>query len=122
MERILHHGLTLVDSLVCTSIQMALLSGAEVMYSTSCRSRHKHHIVTDRVALMAIVLQHFDFLHQLLVRRRIASSPSFQERILVLVWAGGDEVAALSQSCFELRLEYGLLLAQSWAVADRALT
>ena len=92
------------------------------MYSASRRSRHKHHIVANRVALITIVLQHFDLLRQLLARRRIASSPSFQERILVLVQAGGDEVAALSQSCFKFGLQHGLLLAKSWAVADRALT
>jgi hypothetical protein len=101
---------------------MVLLSGAKVMYSASRRSRHKHRIIVNRVALITIVLQHFDLLHQLLARRRIASSPNFQERILVLVQAGGDEVAALSQSCFKLGLQHGLLLAESWAVADRALT
>jgi len=95
------------------------------MCSASRRSRHKHHIVANRVALITIVLQHLDLLCQLLARRRIASSPSFQERIcvcLVLVQARGDEVAALSQSCFKLGLQYGLLLAGSWAIANRALT
>ena len=88
LQRIIHLGLTVANSLVCASIQMVLLSGAKVMYSASCRSRHKHHIVADRVALITIVLQHFDLLCQLLARRRIASSPNFQERIcmcLVLV-------------------------------------
>ena len=92
LQRIIHLGLTLANSLICASIQMVnwiwILSGAKVMYSASRRSRHKHHIVADRVALITIVLQHFDLLCQLLARRCIASSPNFQERIcmcLVLV-------------------------------------
>lgn len=85
MQRIIHLGLTSANSLVGASIQMVLLSGAKVMYSASGRSRHRQQIVADRVALITIVPQHFDLLYQLLARRRIVSSPSFQESILVLV-------------------------------------